>query len=77
MSYPDVKNNPGVKLVLDEKLEEIKKEWDAELKYIEKNGFRADSPWWDTTHNSIYDIRNKILWVTVHEWYDKVKEFSL
>lgn len=77
VSYADIKNNPEIKPLLDIELEKSEKEWAEELEYIEKNGFREETLWWDTTHNSIYDIRNKRLWVTVHEWYDKVKEFSL
>ena len=46
-------------------------EFEDELEYIKENGFRETTEWWDTTHNSIYDINNGILWVTVHERYDE------
>lgn len=78
VSYTDIIKYPLIiKPELDKKLAEINKAWAEELKYIERDGFRESTTWWDTTHNSIYDIRKKILWVTVHERYDKVKEFTL
>lgn len=77
VSYTQIINEPEIKPLLDATLADIKTNWAEELKYIEKNGFRAETIWWDTTHNSIYDIRNKQLWVTVHEWYDKARKFSL
>lgn len=77
VSYAEIKNNPETKPLLDKQLAETEEAWAKELKYIEENGFRAETGWWDTTHNSTYDIRSKKLWVAVHEWYDKVKEFSL
>ena len=52
-------------------------DWPGELEYVKEHGLREESEWWETVHNTIYDIRNNIIWVTVHEWYDKVKEFSL
>lgn len=41
--------------------------WAEEKAYIKQNGFREDTEWWDTTHNTIYDIANKKVWVTLHE----------
>lgn len=77
VSYTQIQNDPKIKPLLNDTLKSISSSWEEELEYIEKNGFRERTSWWDTNHNSIYDIRNKKLWVTVREWYDKVKEFSL
>lgn len=66
-----------VRGMLDAMLAEQAEEWPEELEYVGAHGFREDSDWWDTVHNSIYDIRNGKLWVTVHEWYDCVYEFSI
>lgn len=53
-------------------------EFEEELKYIKENGFRETTEWWDTTHNTIYDIENKKIWVTVHERYEEgPHEFAL
>ena len=52
-------------------------EYKDELTYIEKNGFRTNTEWWDTAHNSTYDIKNGKLWITVHERYEEgPHEFS-
>lgn len=62
---------------IDERLLSLQAEYEDELKYIEENGLRENTEWWDTTHNSIYDINNGKLWVTVHEHYEKEPhEFS-
>ena len=52
-------------------------DWPEELEYVKEHGLREESEWWVTVHNSIYDIRNKKIWVTVHEWYDRKAEFCL
>ncbi|MBQ0016603.1 MAG: linear amide C-N hydrolase [Bacteroidales bacterium] len=62
---------------LDKILEEYESKWIAEKEYILNNGLRTDTPWWNTSSNSVYDIKNKILWVTVHEQYDQKHEFRL
>ena len=62
---------------LDNILEEQEAEWIVEKEYVEKNGLRAETPWWDTSTNSVYDIKNKILWITLHERYDQKYEFRL
>lgn len=46
-------------------------EFEEELEYIKENGLRETTEWWDTTHNTIYDIQNKKIWVTVHERYEE------
>ena len=46
-------------------------EFEDELEYIKENGLRESTEWWDTTHNSIYDISNRKLWVTLHERYEE------
>lgn len=58
-------------------LESDAADWPGELEYVKEHGLREESEWWHTVHNTIYDIQNKKIWVTVHEWYDRVKEFSL
>ncbi len=58
-------------------LEEDAGEWQEELEYVKEHGLREESEWWDTANNTIYDIRNKKVWVTVHEWYDQKAEFNL
>lgn len=52
-------------------------EWKAEVEYVKQHGLRDKTEYWDTVHNSIYDIRNKKLWVTLHEWDDQKREFVL
>lgn len=53
------------------------KEFAKELKYVKKNRFRETTEWWDTTHNSTYDIKNGKLRLTVHERYvESPHEFS-
>ena len=58
-------------------LEEDAGEWQEELEYVKEHGLCEESEWWDTANNTIYDIRNKKVWVTVHEWYDQKAEFNL
>ena len=74
INYKDIPSNYDT---LDRILEEQEAEWIVEKEYVERNGLRADTPWWDTSSNSVYDIKNKVLWVTLHEWYDKRYEFKL
>lgn len=52
-------------------LQMMQMEFVDELEYIKENGFRENTDWWDTTHNSIYDINNGKLWITVHERYEE------
>lgn len=72
--YSELDNN---KKSIEAELEGIAAAWEVVKEFVKKNGLPETTQFWDTAHNSIYDIRNKKLWVTVHEWYDKVKEFSL
>lgn len=53
------------------KLVKQEKDFEKEKQYIKKNGLRKTTKWWDTTHNTIYDIKNKKIWVTVHERYEE------
>ena len=63
---------------IEEMLLNNQKAYEEELKHIKENGLRESTEWWDTTHNSIYDINNKKLWVTVHERYQEgPSKFSL
>ena len=55
----------------EEELIHRQKEFEKELEYIKENGLRETTEWWDTTHNTIYDIQNKKIWVTVHERYEE------
>ena len=52
-------------------LQQQQAEYDEELEYMKENGLREITEWWDTTHNSVYDINNGKLWVTVHERYEE------
>lgn len=62
----------------EENLLSMQKEYEEEMKYVKENGFRETTEWWDTTHNTTYDIANKKIWVTVHERYEEgPHEFSL
>ncbi|MBQ0098122.1 MAG: linear amide C-N hydrolase [Oscillospiraceae bacterium] len=62
----------------DEQLQDTQESYKKELEYIKENGLREKTEWWDTTHNSTYDINNRKLWVTVHERYEeKPYEFSI
>lgn len=62
----------------DAALEALEKEFEQEQEYVKENGFRESSEWWDTVHNTIYDIKNKKIWVTLHERYEEgPHEFSL
>ena len=62
---------------IEAELSVIAKIWETEKKRIEESGLPETTSFWDTAHNSIYDIRNKKLWVTVHEWDSKRQEFNL
>lgn len=62
----------------DEDLKQKQKEFEEEMEYVKENGFREKTEWWDTTHNTTYDIENKKIWVTVHERYEEgPHEFTL
>ena len=52
-------------------LEMEQAEFEEEQKYVKENGFREVTEWWDTTHNTVYDINNGKIWVTVHERYEE------
>lgn len=65
------------KALIEAELKGIAAIWEVEKEYVEKNGLRETTLFWDTVHNSIYDIRNKKLWVTVHEWDNQRKTFDL
>ena len=52
-------------------LQMSQEEFEDELEYVKKNGLRETTEWWDTVHNSIYDIKGGKLWVTVHERYEE------
>ena len=56
---------------LDDELMNTQKEFEQEQEYIKEHGLRESTQWWDTTHNTTYDIQNKKIWVTVHERYDE------
>lgn len=62
---------------IEAELSAISKAWKAEKERVEKSGLPEKTPFWDTAHNSIYDIRNKKLWVTVHEWDKQKMAFDL
>ena len=55
----------------EEALIPTQEEFEQEKEYVKKNGLRETTEWWDTTHNTIYDIENKKIWVTVHERYEE------
>ena len=75
LTYSQIQN-PSDKI--DEMLLSMQKEYEDELKYIEENGLRENTEWWDTVHNTIYDIANNKIWVTVHERYEEgPHEFSI
>lgn len=45
--------------------------------YKETGEYSVEMGMWYTEHNSTYDIANKILWVTMHENYDKKFSFVI
>lgn len=47
------------------------------IRILTDNRNPADKKFWHTTHNSVYDIKNKILRVTVQEDYSNYYDFSL
>ncbi len=55
----------------------IKAEMEAFKKYKETGEYDPKAKLWFTTHNSTYDIKEKKLWVTIRENYEKRYEFSL
>ena len=72
-------NIPQYQNFLDSILLSEQDDWAEEKAYIKQNGFREDTEWWDTTHNTIYDIANKKVWVTLHEGLldSTIHKFSL
>ena len=63
---------------VDAYLQMTQMEFEEELEYVKENGFRETTDWWDTTHNTTYDMENKKIWVTVHERYEEgPHEFKL
>lgn len=62
--------------ILDDYLISEEEEWMVEKAYIDQNGLREETEWWDSVHNSIYNIRDKKLWVTLHE-QNTIHRFSL
>lgn len=56
---------------------EVKAGIEAFKKFKETGEYDPEDRLWFTTHNSIYDIKEKKLWVTVREKYEKRYEFSL
>lgn len=78
VSYSKIaEGDPDALVIAENELKECAADWKEEQEYIKNNGFKEETTFWDTTHSSIYDIRNKKLWVAVHEWYDKVVKFNL
>lgn len=50
----------------------------ANFKHYKETGeYKTEWHLWFTTHNSTYDIKDRKLWVTIRENYDKRFEFSL
>ena len=45
--------------------------------YKETGEYKPEWKLWFTTHNSVYDIKEHKLWVTIRENYDKHYEFAL
>ena len=54
-----------------------KKEVAAYEKYAKTGKYNPDDGLWFTTHNSTYDIANKVLWVTAREKYESRYTFVL
>lgn len=67
---------PSHQSSLDSNLILQEEEWMEEKAHIEQNGLREETKWWDTSHNSIYNLRDKELWVTLHE-QNIIHKFSL
>lgn len=67
-TYPQILKLPEN---AEELLLSVQRKFEAEPEYIKENGFRETAEWLDTTHNSIYDINNRKLWITVHERYEE------
>lgn len=50
----------------------------ANMKHYKETGeYDASMHLWFTTHNSTYDIANKVLWLTIREQYEQRYEFKL
>ena len=58
---------PQYQSILDTTLYLAQDKWEEEKAYIKQHGFREETGWWGTAHNTIYDIANKKIWVTLHE----------
>lgn len=65
MTYNDI---PGHETELYNTLTLVEAAWAAEKTKIGQQGcLSADTKFWDTVHNTIYDMENKKMWITVHE----------
>lgn len=63
---------------MEEALKEMEKSFEEEMKYVKENGYRETTSWWTTSHTSVYDIKNKKMWITIRERYDeKPVEYEL
>ena len=56
---------------------EIQKMLKAYKVYEQTGEYKPEDGMWFTAHNSVYDIANRTLWVTVREKYEKHYEFKL
>lgn len=54
-----------------------KKEVAAYVEYAKTGKYNPDDGLWFTSHNSTYDIANKVLWVTIREKYGFRYKFEL
>lgn len=45
--------------------------------YAETGEYKPEWKLWFTTHTSVYDIKERKLWITIREQYDKYYEFKL
>ena len=50
---------------------------DAYNVYEKIGEYNPEDGMWFTAHNSIYDIANRTLWVTIREKYEKQYDFKL
>jgi len=68
-------NDPSVMEIFAEKLDNVRKDY---WNYV-SNDLRspANKSFWHTTHNSVYDIENRILRLTVQENYSDYFDFSI
>ena len=50
----------------------------ANFKHFKETGeYKLEDHLWYTTHNSTYDIKERKLWLTIHEQYEQYYEFKL